>query len=1108
MTNPSLYCKIKYSFYRETVMNYSFFKSLNKKNYIFFGGILCILFTLLFTSCDNFLKAEDIREEIEKVIDYNNAQKVPVLIRADEGTGSFLVEGEKEFTVNFTEAELQFTANTKAIVFKGLEAVSKTNHSISRNDCVAFTKISGNEDTGVYTYSLKITQKVNDILIKPVYQLRPAVVSISPLYTNLPTDSIVITFNIPVEDKNVKPENSVLNFENISIKCNNTDITNCFNTPTLNEDKTILTITPNSTAFNAFLHSKNSSPYTDISVSLDPRTIFEIDGNYLKYAEDNTLDFILHYSTDFEITPPEKQEFAIFKDWNTSTNSGSGMFFLKYNNFKQDDDNSAWECYWEDEVITDEEFAYHIAGEYVYICGKYNDVDSGIKTISVEEYYDGNLNSNVYKTAETSCIIKEYTKDSDEVIFWSRYSNGNIVFCIKKKLLSDDGIISVRTTVKDAFGNCAEQEEYTVIKSTSINLDDITLINCPTIKYSWDSDPIIFDMTEYLEELRDIKLIYVSPRNKNWDIDESLISENYRFYATYGYRSINPMYVYKSIKCQYNNDNNESESKKMVKKEYEDIYAGAISWHYYIDEEDVSDLNNLAIRVIVEDNLGNTAYKDFTFPGKNILAGDEIVDEDTRYLTQYPESVNTINPVLVVFKNGTDWKAIWKSNNTIDIDIEYIPDETEFYLLSTNTDALTAQLNEKYIAGSPTSGNHPIEYDKISYENAEKGTTLINVKIKDSSLNYFDTIFAKYSQKNKTANWYEASFLSKGENNIKIKFYTESLFKHDYQVILYGIKDGVCSQSESISIPKFTDPKYDNVCPTLGPFEPESPRYPDCYVLRAEDSQTGISRIVINDKVFKIPSTPDNHPYAYQLNLKSDNNSVDLIQLEDATAGTTNNGVILIKYSDIIDESLGVPLINFEYTMYDKANNATTIKVNKIINQGQPIPKPTKTGSKWNIVMPNNFFGASYFYNNKWNYHWYRSGVSSEAHDLPDNAFIRLYGKYSIPKYYYLNAMNSTNSSWIAEKSSSSNIQVSSDAPVLVQTIVSPRSYSVCKDWTKEEWLFFKPIIGEQVFNLNSSNTTADYTIPLNEIKSGECYVVIAHFADGTSIMSDVMIKQ
>ncbi|MBR4791973.1 MAG: hypothetical protein IK024_13875, partial [Treponema sp.] len=31
---------------------------------------------------------------------------------------------------------------------------------------------------------------------------------------------------------------------------------------------------------------------------------------------------------------------------------------------------------------------------------------------------------------------------------------------------------------------------------------------------------------------------------------------------------------------------------------------------------------------------------------------------------------------------------------------------------------------------------------------------------------------------------------------------------------------------------------------------------------------------------------------------------------------------------------------------------------------------------------------------------------------------------------------------------------------------------------------------------------------PLNEIKSGECYVVIAHFADGTSAMSDVMVKE
>ena len=56
--------------------------------------------------------------------------------------------------------------------------------------------------------------------------------------------------------------------------------------------------------------------------------------------------------------------------------------------------------------------------------------------------------------------------------------------------------------------------------------------------------------------------------------------------------------------------------------------------------------------------------------------------------------------------------------------------------------------------------------------------------------------------------------------------------------------------------------------------------------------------------------------------------------------------------------------------------------------------------------------------------------------------------------------------------------------------------------------MFFKKIVDDEVFNLNSSNKRATYNIPLDQINQDECYVVIAHFADGSSIISDVMVKE
>lgn len=1083
-------------------MKSSFFKSLNKKT-ILGGGILCIVFSLLFASCDSFLKADDIRDEIEKVIDYNNAQKVPVLIRADEGTGSFLVEGEKEFTVNFTEVELQFTANTKAIVFKGLEAVSKTNHSISRNDCVELTKISGNVETGVYTYTLKITQKVNDILIKPVYQLRPAVVDISPLYTNLPTDPIVITFNVPVEEKNVKPNNSVLNFTNISIKCNNADITNCFNTPTLNEDKTILTITPNSTAFNTLLHSYNSSSYIDIAVSLDPRTIFEIDGNYLKYAENNTLDFILHYSTDFEFVSPTKKSFQIYKNWNTNTNTGSEPFRkLTISNFLDDYDD--WNVYGTQVTIPESYFVQNITGDTIYIYGKYNDAQSGIKTILVEEYYDKKIN----ESDESTTFINEYTKNSEEVILWNRYSNGDIVFCIEKKLLSEDGVISLRTTVKDAFGNSATQEELSIIKSTSIRLGYTVLQNLYCSEM-YGSSPKPFNMSTYETDLRDIHFIYYYEKDYDHDYDDITYEDN-NFYAYYAYRPIDPEIVFTSIKCQYYNDANELVTESMQPEYLTGDHEGATKWHYYIDSEDVEDLNNLTVRIIIEDIVGNSTHFDFTFPGKTELVSDTKTN-DKRKLKILQTSESTSNSGLIVFKKNSNWQAIDYYGTEFDVALTDIPDGTEFYIVSADTYSLTSQLNEKYIAGSKTTGTHPIEYEKISYEKTDDDSILIDIKIKQDSLNYFDSISARFGYASDS--YLGRYYLSKGEKSIKIKQRTLNLYASDYILILYGIKDGICSESEPIPIPKFTDPKYDNVNPVI---ETDFHiKFPEYYYFKTVDKQSGISRIYFNDMLVEIPENTDGNTYYYILDINNGKISVDSI-MDNSVAGTTLANIILIHLYDVIDESLGVPILNFEVKAYDKANNCTTKKVNEIITKGSPLYVFSKNGYTWTFTTKVNqstfAFGLSKFDNQKWNFAGYNVSTNTPkyAYSLSNckNKFIRVSNKFSTQQYYYVSTNLNTGDYDCISLQNPSCITVSSDAPVFVQTIVSSRSYSVCKEWTKEDWLFAKRIIGEQQINLNSSNKSQDYYIPINEIKTDESYVVIVYFADGSSVMSDVMIKQ
>lgn len=77
-----------------------------------------------------------------------------------------------------------------------------------------------------------------------------------------------------------------------------------------------------------------------------------------------------------------------------------------------------------------------------------------------------------------------------------------------------------------------------------------------------------------------------------------------------------------------------------------------------------------------------------------------------------------------------------------------------------------------------------------------------------------------------------------------------------------------------------------------------------------------------------------------------------------------------------------------------------------------------------------------------------------------------------------------------------------------MNSIFSKLSNQICKNWEIDDWEFYKKTIGDKVIPNDTGNWKKDkYDIPLNEIETNQCYVVIAHFADGTTAMSDVMIK-
>ena len=91
--------------------------------------------------------------------------------------------------------------------------------------------------------------------------------------------------------------------------------------------------------------------------------------------------------------------------------------------------------------------------------------------------------------------------------------------------------------------------------------------------------------------------------------------------------------------------------------------------------------------------------------------------------------------------------------------------------------------------------------------------------------------------------------------------------------------------------------------------------------------------------------------------------------------------------------------------------------------------------------------------------------------------------------------------------SSISSVVVSSDQPVFVYTLVTVKDYATCSTWDTATWESkFLKHVGDTVLDFSpSDHSPKRYTIPLDSIHDGECYVVIAHFADGSTAMSEVM---
>ena len=145
----------------------------------------------------------------------------------------------------------------------------------------------------------------------------------------------------------------------------------------------------------------------------------------------------------------------------------------------------------------------------------------------------------------------------------------------------------------------------------------------------------------------------------------------------------------------------------------------------------------------------------------------------------------------------------------------------------------------------------------------------------------------------------------------------------------------------------------------------------------------------------------------------------------------------------------------------------------------------------------------------------YNSSTGSYQAAFPSGyQFCKIYTsssmQLSVPIYVYTGSASTTGkyNLILANGGSKDSVAVSSDAPVFVHTVITQKPYSTCKNWNAQEWETFQKHCGDMYMSFSSSDHTPQrYDIPMSEINAGECYVVIAHFADDKTQMSEVMQK-
>lgn len=1033
---------------------------------------------------------------------FGNQKKITVAVQSNSEYGTFASNGQVECTVGYS-IEVQFALNKAQYKFLTFEAVNSQDDSINYNHLIVLEDKEFNEEKGIYKAKIKVLEEQNNILIRPVCMELPAVTGIYPdssdaQFANMPFS---INFNMPIEGD----INKARLLYALKLTAFGMDVSNYFETPEFNEDGTSLLITPKTEDYNpgksllSFINGLTNVRIIDVNVSFSSDAGIEKQNINLP-LKSSTMS--VRYKSETDYTPPEEYDFFVTRK---SINLQNASEIADDDKFEIEELNLL------DVYSNSSKILKNRTNGLIYIYGLYRS-NSDVRNITVTEKRIRNIKG---EELNDTAVTSIYTKKTPQMKLSSK--NGDLYFCIAHQIHQgddndrNDGAFLINVTLTSGAGIQAQTKVFTAIKKSYLDFyidydHDFNILNGFGISNTYNQD-VLFDESSFNNMLKKFSL----------EIGKWPVQAFGKFYDTVEYKIDNFTFEYRY-----------ADKEKDSVQNYESFSL------------DVDSINGQSIYITATDDLGNSAEKEFVLPSTEGYLYTMTKNGNTASLHFFHSSGGAINRLLLIkyAPDGTVTAKLYNTWNNAPLEIELIegynykvapclylqdpcitfwpgiPDNLKF-TYDSDINTLSYEVGLKNVFTNSNGEEYPVLFEPAEKDSMLKGT----IYFADNTWSKFDAIYVDVNYPNGIGGYYtERIFLKKNCYNLDFNVYTKSTFENGCSFTVYGLKGASITNGVPCTVPalKTYDPagwkKYDNVGPYL--LQPiQEAEYLE-YTIKDDLSGSGPGTITLIKNGKKYEAELDGTDYKIK------------IPIWDIKACHT-------KYLDFIAE------------IFDAKGNKSTLPGNTTSGLKPSIKKVTKNDgtNKWHIEMcdynddvwgnTNDFF---WNYTDKYNVEsktFENVGGTKTGNDItiPSDSLVKIRRRVPqgeargyVPAYFIFTGSPSSGDYdlFYQNGSSKTSFAVQSDAPVYIQTRVTDYPYSECKDWTATEWQYYTKHFGEKYYEFSKDipadttnnipakigdHTARRYTVPIDEIETGECYCVIALFADNHVEMSEVYQK-